>query len=110
MGIDGLTPADRFFGRADQVLSAVDGISRRRQGASAMTLTENAPLEEILGIRTGAPLEVLRLVIEDGRVVTEETLFESPGERIRDVRSGPDGCLYLLTDSSDGRIVRVSPD
>ena len=68
MGIDGLTPADRFFGRADQVLAAVDAISRRRQGASAITLTEDAPLEEILGIRTGAPLEVLRLVIEDGRM------------------------------------------
>jgi putative transposase len=68
MGIDGLTPADRFFGRGDQVLAAIDGISRRRQGASAMALTEGAPFEEILGIRTGAPLEVLRLVIEDGRM------------------------------------------
>jgi transposase InsO family protein len=68
MGIDGLTPADRFFGRADQVLAAIDGISRRRQGASAMALTEGAPIEEILGGRTGAPLEVLRLVIEDGQM------------------------------------------
>jgi putative transposase len=68
MGIDGLTPADRFFGRGDQVLAAIDGISRRRQGALAMSLTEGAPFEEILGIRTGAPLEVLRLVIEDGRM------------------------------------------
>jgi transposase InsO family protein len=68
MGIDGLTPADRFFGRADQVLAAIDGISRRRQGASAMGLTEGAPIEELLGIRTGAPLEVLRLVIEDGQM------------------------------------------
>jgi glucose/arabinose dehydrogenase len=54
--------------------------------------------------------DVRRLVIEDGKVVAEEALFESLGERIRDVRSGPDGDLYLLTDSSDGRIVRVSPD
>jgi transposase InsO family protein len=68
MGIDGLTPADRFFGRADHVLAAIDGISRRRQGASAMVLTEGAPFEELLGIHTGAPLEVLRLVIEDGRM------------------------------------------
>jgi putative transposase len=68
MGIDGLTPADRFFGRGDQVLAAIDAISRRRQGALAMPLAEGAPFEEILGIRTGAPLEVLRLVIEDGRM------------------------------------------
>jgi putative transposase len=68
MGIDGLTPADRFFGRADLVLAAIDGISRRRQGATAMALTDGAPFEEVLGIRTGAPLEVLRLVIVDGRM------------------------------------------
>jgi hypothetical protein len=68
MGIDGLTPADRFFGRADRVLAAIDGISRKRQGATAMALTDGAPFEEVLGIRTGAPLEVLRLVIVDGRM------------------------------------------
>ena len=68
MGIDGLTPADRFYGRADQVLAAIDGISRRRQGSTAMQLTEGAPVEELLDIRTGAPLEVLRLVIDNGRM------------------------------------------
>ena len=30
-------------------------------------------------------------------------------ERIRDVREGPDGALYLLTDNVDGRILRVTP-
>ncbi len=30
-------------------------------------------------------------------------------ERIRDVRQGPDGALYLLTDNADGRILRVTP-
>lgn len=68
MGIDGLTPADRFFGRADRVLAAVDELSRKRQGASAMALTDGAPFEEILGIRDGSPLEVLRLVISGGKM------------------------------------------
>lgn len=68
MGIDGLTPADRFFGRADRVLAAVDAISRGRQGAAANRLAAGAPFEEALGIRTGAPLEVLRLVIADGKM------------------------------------------
>ncbi len=68
MGIDGLTPADRFFGRADRVLAAVDAISRRRQGATAMELVAGAPFEEVLGIRTGAPLEVLRLMLVDGKM------------------------------------------
>ncbi|MFA7667492.1 MAG: PQQ-dependent sugar dehydrogenase, partial [Burkholderiaceae bacterium] len=31
------------------------------------------------------------------------------GERIRDVRQGPDGLLYLLTDARDGRLVRLDP-
>ena len=68
MGIDGLTPADRFFGRADRVLAAVDELSRKRQGGAALMLAAGAPFEEVLGIRTGAPLEVLRLVIVDGKM------------------------------------------
>jgi len=68
MGIDGLTPADRFFGRADRVLDVIDAISRGRQGAAANRLAAGAPFEEALGIRTGAPLEVLRLVIVDGKI------------------------------------------
>jgi transposase InsO family protein len=66
MGIDGLTPADRFFGRADRVLAAVDAISRRRQGAAALLGAPGAPIEELGSIGTGAPLEVLRLVLTDG--------------------------------------------
>lgn len=40
-------------------------------------------------------------------MVDEEILFEEVGERIRDVRTGPDGALYLLTDKADGRVLRV---
>jgi putative transposase len=64
MGIDGLTPADRYFARADQVLAAVDAISRKRQGAQALVAPAGAPLED--GATAAAPLEVLRLVIVDG--------------------------------------------
>ena len=66
MGIDGLTPADRFMGRADRVLAEVDAVSRKRQGALAMTQTAGAMVEEVFGPATGAPLEVLRLMIVDG--------------------------------------------
>jgi glucose/arabinose dehydrogenase len=51
-----------------------------------------------------------RLEIKDGKVVKEERLLQGLGERIRDVRQGPDGALYLLTDSSNGRILRVAPE
>jgi putative transposase len=66
MGIDGLTPADRFFGRADRVLAAVDALSRSRQGALSQLAPAGAPLEELTAPGSGAPLEVLRLVLVDG--------------------------------------------
>ena len=64
MGIDGLTPADRFFGRADRVLAHIDALSRRRQGAMAARAEDGSPIEE-LGEHA---LEVLRLVVVDGRM------------------------------------------
>ena len=50
-----------------------------------------------------------RLMIEGQRVVGQEVLLEELGERIRDVRVGPDGYLYLLTDRSDGQLIRLEP-
>ena len=44
-----------------------------------------------------------------GRVVRESKLLEGGGERIRDVRQGPDGLLYVLTDSPRGRLLRLQP-
>lgn len=44
-----------------------------------------------------------------GRVLREHKLLEG-GDRIRDVRQGPDGLLYVLTDSPNGRLLRLVPD
>ncbi|MCC5793400.1 MAG: PQQ-dependent sugar dehydrogenase [Chromatiales bacterium] len=44
-----------------------------------------------------------------GRPAGTEILFEEQGERIRDVRVAPDGSIWLLTDSADGRVLRVTP-
>jgi glucose/arabinose dehydrogenase len=44
-----------------------------------------------------------------GQVVREHKLLEDGGERIRDVRQGPDGLLYVLTDSPRGRLLRLLP-
>jgi glucose/arabinose dehydrogenase len=58
-----------------------------------------------LGALAGQALWRIRL---DGDTVVErEAMFTSLNERIRDVRQGPDGWLYLLTDSASGRILRV---
>jgi glucose/arabinose dehydrogenase len=52
---------------------------------------------------------VSRLVLNGEKVVEEERILQALDERIRDVRQGPDGYVYLLTDSDDGRILRIEP-
>lgn len=48
-----------------------------------------------------------RLTLDGEKVAGEETLLEDLGARIRDVRQGPDGALYLLTDDEDGKLLRI---
>ncbi|HSN31847.1 MAG TPA: PQQ-dependent sugar dehydrogenase [Ideonella sp.] len=50
---------------------------------------------------------LVRLALDGRRVTREERLLTTFFERIRDVRQGPDGWLYLLTDNEDGRVVRL---
>jgi len=52
---------------------------------------------------------LVRLTLEGNRVVGEERLLAELGERIRDVRQGPDGALYVLTDSAKGRLLKLIP-
>jgi aldose sugar dehydrogenase len=44
------------------------------------------------------------------RIVRETRLLRDLGERVRDVRQGPDGLLYVLTDAADGRLIRLLPN
>ncbi len=52
---------------------------------------------------------VARLVLDGERVVGEERLLTNLDTRMRDVRQGPDGALYVMTDGQDGRILRLVP-
>ena len=52
---------------------------------------------------------LVRLTLDGDKVTGEERLLRDIHERIRDVRVGPDGAIYLATDSSNGRILRVKP-
>jgi len=55
----------------------------------------------------GAHIE--RLVFDGDDVVAAETLLEDEGKRIRDIRSGPDGALWVLTDEDNGEVLRITP-
>ena len=52
---------------------------------------------------------LVRLELDGEKVVKEERLLESIGERIRDVRQAPDGTVWLLTDARNGKVLRLVP-
>ncbi|HSN74211.1 MAG TPA: PQQ-dependent sugar dehydrogenase, partial [Anaerolineae bacterium] len=52
---------------------------------------------------------LVRLQLDGDKVISEERILENSLGRIRDVRQGPDGFLYLLTDAQNGLLVRLEP-
>ena len=52
---------------------------------------------------------LIRLTLDGNRITGEERLLEDLGARIRDVRQGPDGWLYVMTDGKDGQVLRLQP-
>ncbi len=63
------------------------------------------------GLTRNDPTNLDRLVLQGDKVVGEERLLKEfvPRERIRDVRQGPDGNIYVVTDGAKGRVLRVQP-
>lgn len=53
---------------------------------------------------------LVRLEMDNGKVIREERLLKGALGRIRDVRQGPDGHLYLITDDGNGKLVKLSSD
>lgn len=60
-----------------------------------------------VGALAGA--HVSRLTLDGDRIVGEERLLEGMGHRIRDIRQGPDGLIYLAVDANEGLILRLVP-
>jgi aldose sugar dehydrogenase len=81
-------------------------------GTSGLTFYSGALFKEWKGnVLAGglAAMAVHRLVIEGEKVVATETLLADRGERVRDVREGPDGAVYVLTDDTNGQLLRLTP-
>ncbi|HUR79897.1 MAG TPA: PQQ-dependent sugar dehydrogenase [Thermoanaerobaculia bacterium] len=53
------------------------------------------------------PGALVRLTLRDGRVASEDRYLGELHERIRDVAQGPDGAIYVVTDSPDGKVLRI---
>ena len=52
---------------------------------------------------------LVRLTLDGDRITGEERLFSNEAMRVRDVRQGPDGFIYLLTDARNGELLRLLP-
>lgn len=84
----------------------------RSVGASGLTIYTGKSFpawRNALFLGTLVDEDVRMIRLEDGEVVDEQIMFSEIEERIRDVRTGPDGLLYLLTDSPQGKVIRVAP-
>ncbi|CNI18251.1 soluble aldose sugar dehydrogenase%2C PQQ-dependent [Yersinia massiliensis] len=82
-------------------------------GISGMAFYDNPRFptwQHSLFIGALAQEALIRLQLEGDKVISEERLLEDRGERIRDVRVGPDGYLYVLTDERDGKLLKVGLD
>lgn len=79
-------------------------------GISGMTFYDSErfkPWQHSLFVGALADQNLIRLQLDGDRVVAEERLLGELESRIRDVRQGPDGYLYVLTDARDGALYRV---
>jgi glucose/arabinose dehydrogenase len=52
---------------------------------------------------------LVRLTVQGDRVVSQSVELPDLGQRVRDVRQGPDGLIYILTDRTDGQLIRLQP-
>jgi glucose/arabinose dehydrogenase len=56
-----------------------------------------------------ASQRLVRLIVKDNKVVGEEHLLTDRNQRIRDVKQGSDGFLYVVTDEGNGELLRIAP-
>lgn len=78
-------------------------------GMAFYTGRPGTPWNDSLLLGALAESNLIRLQLQGDRIVGEERLLGDRGERIRDVRVGKDGNVYVLTDETDGKLLRLEP-
>jgi glucose/arabinose dehydrogenase len=68
-----------------------------------------SPWNDSLFLGALADRNLIRLSLDGDAIVAEERLLDDLGERIRDVRVGADGSVYVLTDADNGTLLRIAP-
>ncbi|MGN6513767.1 MAG: PQQ-dependent sugar dehydrogenase [Lysobacteraceae bacterium] len=78
-------------------------------GMAFYTGHPGSPWNDSLFLGALADQDLIRLSLDGDRIIGEERLLEDLGARIRDVRVGADGNVYVLTDEEDGKLLRLTP-
>jgi aldose sugar dehydrogenase len=78
-------------------------------GMAFYTGHPGAPWNDSLLLGSLAERNLIRLSLQGDKIVGEERLLNEIGERVRDVRVGADGNIYVLTDENDGKLLRIEP-
>lgn len=102
-----ISPFTRFTGMAEPVYQWSPSIA-----PAGMTLYRGEAFPQYQGnilITALAGKALHRLVLDGDKVVEEEKLLTELDSRLRDVRTGPDGLIYILTDGPAGKLLRLSP-
>ncbi len=102
-----ITPYTRLEGMAQSIVHYVPSIAP--SGLTIYTGDKFPDWQGDLFIGALAHQHVRRIDLENGVFGAQEKLFTSLDKRIRDVRTGPDGYLYFLTDKAGGKVIQVSP-
>ena len=103
-------PIPEAQGAAVEGMKGPNHVWEQSPGISGMTFydaTRFTPWQHNVFIGALADQNLIRLQLDGDKVVHEERLLGELNSRIRDVRQGPDGYLYVLTDEKDGALYRV---
>jgi aldose sugar dehydrogenase len=103
-----ITPYTSWPGMEDPLVDWTPSVA-----PSGMTLYLGEQFPEWRGdllVTTLVARDVRRVTLDGPRVTGQQPLFGEIGQRLRDIKTAPDGSLYLLTDSPDGQVLRIFRD